>query len=94
MKAGTVWPTTAAASGGTVVHLDRSLTKAAYVSPHVRHHLERQRRKPESHSGIAASCESQSHYGHIRSSDSDEKRKAQSKVVEMIMPGIRKKAGR
>jgi integrase len=25
---------------------------------------------------------------------SDEKRKAQSKVVEMIMPGIRKKAGR
>ena len=25
---------------------------------------------------------------------SDEKRKAQSKVVEMIMPGIRKKSGR
>jgi len=25
---------------------------------------------------------------------SDEKRKAQSKVVELIMPGIRKKAGR
>ena len=62
-----------------VIHIKRSIGREedwankayrlAYVSPYVRHHLERQRREPESDSGIAASCNAQSHDGHIRSSD-------------------------
>jgi hypothetical protein len=52
--------------------------------------LNAKRREPESHSGIAASRQPQVTIDKYVQAVSDEKRKAQSKVVEMILPGIRK----
>jgi len=66
--------------------------RLAYVSSHVRHDLERQRRDPKVIQELLRHANLKVTMDTYVQAVSDEKRKAQSKVVEMIMPGIRKKA--
>lgn len=51
-----------------------------------------QQPEPESHSGIAASCDLKVTMDTYVQAVSDEKCKAQSKVVEMSVPGIRRRS--
>ena len=63
-----------------------------YVSSYVRHHLKRQRRESEVIQELLRHANLRVTMDTYVQAMSDEKRKAQSKVVEMIMPGIRKAA--
>jgi integrase len=68
--------------------------RLAYVSPHVRHHLEPNGENPKVIQELLRHATLKVTMDTYVQAMSDEKCKAQSKVVEMIMPGIRKKAGR
>src|SRR5205809_511051 len=63
--------------------------RLAHLPSYVWDDPECQWREPQSHSGTPAPCQSQGHNGQLVQAVTDEKRKAQNKVVKVLLPGIR-----